>query len=205
MFKDFLLILDPVNLINALGILGIFVVVFVESGLFFGFFLPGDSLLFTAGLLASQGFLNVYLLTPLVFLAAVLGDNVGYTFGRRVGIKIFTREDSFFFHKDHISRAQHFYEKHGKKTIILARFIPIIRTFAPILAGVGSMPYKTFFTYNVIGGFVWSFGLIILGYSLGSFVPNIDKYLLPIIFGIIFLSLIPVFREFVHGFKKSKT
>jgi membrane-associated protein len=181
-----------ISLIKTAGYLGVGGIVFAESGLFFGFFLPGDSLLFTAGFLASQNFLNIVVLLPIIFAAAVAGDSVGYAFGRRVGPKIFKREDSLLFHKDHLQRAEKFYEKHGGKTIILARFMPIVRTFAPIVAGVGKMRYSTFLAYNLIGGFLWSFGITGAGYFLGSTVPNIDKYLLPIILGIILLSASPV-------------
>ena len=186
-----------VSLIKAAGYLGVAGIVFAESGLFFGFFLPGDSLLFTAGFLASQNFLNIYLLAPLVFISAVAGDSVGYAFGRRVGPRIFRREDSLLFHKEHLVRAEKFYEKHGRKTIILARFVPIVRTFAPIVAGVGKMRYSSFLFYNIIGGFLWGVGLTGAGYFLGSTVSDIDKYLLPIVLGIIFLSLLPVFWHFV--------
>src|SRR3989338_1983266 len=137
-------ILDPSFLIQTLGLVGVFAIVFAESGLFFGFFLPGDSLLFTAGILASQGHFNVVLLWLGCMLCAIFGDSVGYAFGKKVGPKIFYREDSFFFHKKHIERTRAFFEKYGKKTIVLARFVPIVRTFAPILAGVGQMEYRTF-------------------------------------------------------------
>src|SRR3989338_2670613 len=158
--------LDPAFLIATVGLLGVFAIVFAESGLFFGFFLPGDSLLFTAGLLASQGHFNVFILWIGATLCAIAGDSVGYAFGRRVGPRLFTKEDSFFFHKDHIHRTEAFYEKHGKKTIILARFVPIVRTFAPILAGIGSMEYRTFLSFNVAGGVLWSTLLIFLGFGL---------------------------------------
>ena len=128
-------------------------------------------------------------------LAAIIGDSIGYGFGAKVGPKIFSREDSFFFHKKHIVRTQAFYEKHGKKTIILARFVPIVRTFAPILAGVGRMEYKTFLSYNVWGGIGWTTVMIFLGYGLGSVIPGIDRYLLPIIFLIIMLSFAPIILE----------
>src|SRR5262245_61437591 len=141
-------------IIKTAGYFGIFGFIFAESGLFIGFFLPGDSLLFTAGFLSSQGFLNIWLLVPLVFVAAVVGDSVGYTFGRRLGPKIFNRQDSLLFRKDHLKTAQEYYEKHGGKTIILARFIPVVRTFAPIVAGVGNMHYRHFISYNIIGGLV---------------------------------------------------
>ena len=189
-------ILDPLFIIKTLGLLGVVAIVFAESGLFFGFFLPGDSLLFTAGFLASQGLISIYGLLILCFIAAVLGDNVGYFFGRKVGPMIFNKEDSLFFHKKHINRAQDFYNKYGKKTIFLARFIPIIRTFVPIVAGVAGMEYKTFFRFNVIGGFVWTWGMLGTGYILGNIIPNAEKYLSLIIIVIIIVSFIPAVYEF---------
>lgn len=192
---DIFLYLDPKFLVATFGLVGVFAIVFAESGLFFGFFLPGDSLLFTAGLVASQGYFNVFVLWFGCMLCAILGDSVGYAFGKKVGPKIFFREDSFFFHKKHIERTRAFYEKYGKKTIVLARFVPIVRTFAPILAGVGQMEYRTFLSYNVIGGALWSTLLIFLGYGLGAFVPSIDRYLLPIVLLIILLSFVPIILE----------
>ena len=182
---------DLISLIKTFGYLGLFAVVFAESGLFVGFFLPGDSLLFTAGFLASQGFLNIWILCLLTFIAATLGDNVGYAFGYKVGPMIFKREDSILFHKDHLERARIFYKKHGKKAIILARFMPGIRTFASILAGTAKMDYPTFLSFNAIGGFLWGVCLPLLGYFLGSAIPGIDQYLFPIILLIIFLSILP--------------
>lgn len=192
---EFLHLLEPMEIIKTLGIVGIFFIIFAESGLFFGFFLPGDSLLFTAGFLASQGFLDINVLIWGCFFFAILGDSVGYWFGKKVGPKIFCKEDSFFFHKDHIVRAQNFYNKYGNKTIFLARFVPIVRTFAPIVAGVGKMKYKDFIFYNIFGGFTWAFGLTYLGFFLGNLIPDVDKYLLPIILIIIFVSFLPVFFE----------
>ena len=162
-----------------------------ESVLFFCIFLPGDSLLFTAWFLASIGVLDLPVLVVGVFLAAILGDNVGYAFGKKVGPLIFKREDSFWFHKKHLERTQKFYEKHGGKTIILARFLPVVRTLAPILAGAGTMKYKTFFIYNVVGAVLWGVGVTSAGFLLGRVIPNVDRYLLPIILLIIFLSLLP--------------
>ena len=188
---EFLAGWDLVTIIQTAGYFGIFGIVFAESGLFIGFFLPGDSLLFTAGFLASQGFLNIWILAALTFLAAILGDNFGYAFGKKVGPAIFSREDSWLFHKDHLVRARLFYDKHGAKTLVLARFLPVVRTFAPILAGVGQMNYSTFFFYNVLGGALWAFGLTGLGYFLGNTIPGIDKYLIPIILAIIVLSSLP--------------
>lgn len=182
---------DLPSLITTIGLIGVAFIVFAESGLLVGFFLPGDSLLFTAGFLASQGYFNIYVLIGVSLAAAVLGDSVGYSFGRKVGPKIFTREDSFFFHKDHLLRAKAFYEKRGGITIVLARFLPVIRTFAPIIAGVGEMKYSTFLSFNVIGGVLWGVGLPALGFFLGSTVPNVDRYLVPIIAAIIVLSFLP--------------
>ena len=194
-------ILDPKIIIETLGLAGIFAIVFAESGLFFGFFFPGDSLLFTAGFLASQEYLGLDLLLLGSFIFAVLGDNVGYWFGRKIGPKIFTKEDSLFFQKKHIERAQKFYEKYGNKTIVLARFVPVVRTFAPIVAGVGNMKYGKFVLYNIIGGFIWTFGLILAGYYLGRSIPGIDRYLLPIIALIIILSVLPAVREIMKARK----
>lgn len=182
---------DLTELIKTVGYLGVFGIVFAESGLLIGFFLPGDSLLFTAGFLASQGFLNIWVLTLGSFLAAVVGDSVGYTFGHKVGKRIFHREDSLLFHKDNIVKAQEFYDKHGPITIVIARFMPIVRTFAPIVAGIGDMHYTTFLMFNVLGGLLWAVGLSLAGYFLGSLIPDVDKYLLPIVLIIIFLSVAP--------------
>jgi membrane-associated protein len=178
-------------LIRTIGYFGVAAIVFAESGLFIGFFLPGDSLLFTAGFLASQDYFNVFFLIPLLILAAILGDTVGYLFGAKVGPKIFSRPDSLLFHQEHIQRAEKFYKEHGRATIILARFMPVIRTFAPIIAGVGRMPYRTFIIYNIVGGFLWVVMLTLFGYFLGRVVPNVDRYILPIVFAIILLSVLP--------------
>jgi len=190
---------DLVNLIKTVGYLGLFGIVFAESGILAGFFLPGDSLLFTAGFLASQEYLNLGFLIGVIFIGAVTGDSFGYAFGRKVGPAIFKREDSRFFRKEYIERASKFYEKHGGKTIILARFIPVVRTFAPVLAGVGGMKYSRFLLYNVVGGAVWTVSLSALGYYLGSTVPGIDKYILPIVGLIILLSISP---GIIHLFRK---
>src|SRR3989344_2760987 len=195
--RELLLGIDLVALIKAVGYIGLFLIVFAESGLFVGFFLPGDSLLFTAGFLASQGYLHIVPLIILTFTGAVLGDNFGYAFGKKVGVRIFTKDDSLVFHKDHLKRAQAYYEKYGGKTIVLARFIPVVRTFAPIVAGVGNMNYKDFFLYNLIGGLAWGLGMPLLGYFLGSMVPNIDHYLIPIILLIIFGSFVPPVAHFL--------
>jgi membrane-associated protein len=191
-------ILDPQTIVRTLGAVGVIAIVFAETGLFIGFFLPGDSLLFTAGFLASQGYISLAGLLFGAFIAAVIGDSVGYAFGHKVGPAIFVREDSFFFDRRHIARAQHFYETHGKKTIILARFIPAIRAFAPVVAGVGAMNYRTFLPFNIIGGFLWTWSMLILGYALGAVIPNPDRYVLPIVILIILISLLPVLREILR-------
>ncbi len=187
--------LDPIALITTLGYVGLFSIVFAESGLFFGFFLPGDSLLFSAGLLASTGTLDIWVLLIIIPIAAALGDSIGYWFGSWVGPRIFTKEDSFFFNKKHIVRTEQFYKKYGAKAIVLARFIPVVRTFVPIVAGVGSMRYTTFLTYNIIGGLLWGVGVTLLGYFLGTAFPQAEEYLLPIIVAIILLSFLPVVWE----------
>lgn len=187
--------IDLAALIETIGYAGLFAIIFAESGTIVGFFLPGASLLFTAGLLSSQGYLNIWYLAPLLGLAAILGDNVGYWFGAKVGPRLFTREDSFFFHKKHIDRTREFFEKYGSKTILIARFVPFVRTFAPILAGVGSMHYGTFVLYNVIGALAWASGITILGFTVGSTVPGAEKYLEVIILALITVTLIPLARE----------
>ena len=192
---------DLTSLIETAGYLGLFAIIFAESGILIGFFLPGDSLLFTAGFLASQGFLNIWILVPILFAAAILGDAVGYTFGKKVGPKIFSRQESFFFHPSHVEKTAAFFEKHGVKTIILARFIPVVRTFAPIMAGVGGMKYRTFAKYNIIGGFLWAVGLSTLGYVFGNIIPNADRYILPIIGVIVFTSFLP---PACHYFKEKE-
>ncbi len=186
---------DLETLIKTGGYLGIFAIVFAETGLFIGFFLPGDSLLFTAGFLASQGYLNIFYLSIILFAAAVAGDSTGYFLGQKFGKKLFNKEDSFFFHKEHLVRAKKFYEKHGKKTIILARFIPVVRTFAPVIAGIGEMHYPTFLTFNIIGAIIWAIGIPWAGYFLGSLIPGIDRFLMPIIVGIVLLSVYPAVHE----------
>lgn len=192
--------IDLTHLIQAMGYLGVFGFVFAESGLLIGFFLPGDSLLFTAGFLASQGYLDIWVLAIGAFVCAVIGDNVGYSFGARIGPRLFSREDSRVFHQDHLVRAQRFYEAHGRKTIILARFVPIVRTLAPIVAGMGNMNYKIFFVYNIIGGALWGVGVSVLGYLLGSAIPGIDRYLLPIVAGIILVSILPMAGKLITRF-----
>ena len=188
---------DLIDFIKWGGVVAVALVIFAESGLLIGFFLPGDSLLFTAGFLTYTGFLpiNIHLLVLILFIAAVAGDSVGYTFGRRLGPTIFKKPDARLFKQEYIRKAQEFYEKHGGKTIILARFVPIVRTFAPIVAGTAQMPYRRSLMFNIIGGFLWAAGITYTGYFLGKILKNmgieIDHIILPVIAIIIFLSILP--------------
>ena len=192
--------LDPTHLINTYGIWGIYAIIFAESGLFFGFFLPGDSLLVTAGLLAATNkagsvHLNLAALLIGIPVAAILGDQVGYWFGDRVGPTLFSRPESRFFKPEHLERAHDFIERRGARMIVLARFVPVVRTFTPIAAGATRMRYRVFVPFNVLGGVLWGIGVTYLGYQLGSRVKNLDRYLVPIILVVIAVSLIPVALE----------
>jgi len=183
---------DLPALIQWAGYVGLTAIIFVETGLFFGFFLPGDSLLVTAGLLASQGFsLDVYVLGLLLNIAAIVGDNTNYWIGRYMGPRVFTREESLFFRRRHVERAHDFYARHGAKTVVLARFMPIIRTFAPLVAGVAKMSYRTFLTYSVLDGTAWIWSMLFVGYFLGRYVPGIDRHIEKVIIAVIFLSILP--------------
>lgn len=190
-FLDF----DLPELIRTAGYLGLFVIVFLESGIPVGFLFPGDSLLFTAGLLAASGFFNIFTLAAVVTVAAILGDSAGYWLGARYGRILFTKEKALFLSKKNLDRTEAFYKKYGARAIILARFVPVVRTFTPILAGVGSMKYTTFIRYNVIGALLWGVGVTVLGYFLGSLIPDVDQYLLPIVLVIIFVSFLPIIFE----------
>ena len=182
-------------LVKIIGYPGIFAAVFFESGVFFGFFLPGSSMLFIAGLLASKGFFSVWLLIPLLTIAAIIGDNAGYWFGSKVGVSLFFKKDSRWFHHEHLERAKVFYEEHGVLAIIMARFVPIVRTFAPIVAGITQMRYRLFFSYNVIGALLWAAGMTFAGYFLGERFAFITTYLTPIVIAIIVISLLPILWE----------
>ena len=187
--------LDLRTFITAAGYIGIAAVVFADTGLLLGLLLPGDSLLFTAGLLASlhPPILDIWILCVLAAAAAIVGDSVGYAIGHATGPRLFNREDSRLFHKKQLERAHGFFERHGGKTVLLARFMPYIRTFAPMLAGMGNMSYRRFLMYNVLGGLLWGFGLPWGGYLLGRTVPNADNYLLLIILGIMVVTGAPAF------------
>src|ERR1700674_4251706 len=165
------------DLVQWAGLFGLSIIVFSETGLLIGFFLPGDSLLVTAGLLAAHGYLNVYSLAPVLTLAAICGNSLGYFIGRATGPRVFSRENSLFFNKKHAIRAHEFYEKYGRKTIVLAQFMPVIRTFAPVVAGVGGMEFRTFITFNVMGAVLWIWSMNAIGFFLGSYIPGIDKHI----------------------------
>ncbi len=183
---------DLSELIVGAGYLGLFAIIFAESGLFFGFFLPGDSLLITAGVLASQGTFSLPVLVVICFVAAVTGDAVGYTFGRRVGRRLYNRPDSRFFKKSHLLAAEGFYERHGGKTIVIARFLPFVRTFAPIVAGTANMRYRRFAAYNVTGAILWAIGLPVAGFLLGEALgEELDRYLLLVLAAVVLLSVLP--------------
>jgi len=188
------------------GYVVLVIIVFAETGLLAGFFLPGDSLLVTAGLIAAvDNSLNIWILNLLLCVAAIAGDTTGYWIGYHLGPKIFNREDSFFFHKDHLLRTKKFYEKYGSKTIVIARFVPIVRTFAPTVAGVGRMEYKHFLTYNVAGGIGWVMAMTFGGYFLGRSIPNIEKQIHWVIGIVILISFLPLIKEWLASRKEVKS
>ncbi len=182
---------DLPGLVQWAGLFGLAAIIFSETGLLVGVFLPGDSLLVTAGLFAAKGYLNVYALAPALTLAAICGNSVGYFIGRATGPRVFKRENSLFFNKNHAIRAHDFYEKYGKKTIVLAQFMPVIRTFSPVIAGVAGMPFTTFIAYNVFGAFLWIWSMTGIGYFLGNYIPGIDQHIEIVVLTVIFISLLP--------------
>lgn len=184
---------DVVGLVRTAGYIGVFAIIFAETGLLVGFFLPGDSLLFTAGFLASQGILEIWVLVPLCFIAAVAGDTVGYAIGLRFGRNLFNRPESLLFKRENLLRAESFFHRHGGKTVVLARFVPFIRTFAPVVAGVGAMRYRAFALYNLAGGLLWAACMTLSGYFLGSRIPQrqFDRLLIPIVLALALLSVLP--------------
>ena len=192
---DFLHVLrDPRALVAWGGYVGLTIIIFAETGLLVGFFLPGDSLLVTAGLLASQGDrfnLNVYALGALLSVASILGNSVGYYIGKISGPRLFTRENSLLFNRKHLERAHAFYERHGGKTIVLARFMPIVRTFVPVVAGMGQMQYRRYTIYNIVGGLAWIWSMLFIGYFLGRYIPGIGDHIELVILVVIFLSILP--------------
>ena len=192
------------DLIRWGGYLLLFVIVFTETGLLIGFFLPGDSLLITAGLVAGAGGLNIWWLNALLIVAAIVGDSVGYAIGWRAGPRLFTRQDSFLWSRNHLLRTREFYERYGGKTIVLARFIPIIRTFAPVVAGVGQMAYRRFLFYNIFGGIGWVAGLTWAGYLLGQTIPNIQRHVHVIVAVVVVLSVLPIVRELIVARRRKR-
>ncbi|HQZ14684.1 MAG TPA: VTT domain-containing protein [Acidimicrobiia bacterium] len=184
----------------------LFAIIFAESGLLIGMFLPGDSLLFVAGFLAFKGDLNIWILLPLMFIAAFTGDQAGYTIGKLSGERFFKNENARILKKSHVDKTKIFFDKHGSKTIVIARFVPIVRTLAPVMAGTAKMQYKKFVSFNVIGAFLWAIGITLLGYFLGQSIgaETIDKYLLPIIALVVLLSLSPAIFEWIMHRRKSK-
>lgn len=191
--------LDPLAMIQTGSYVGLAFLVFAESGLFFGIFLPGDSLLFAAGLLASNGFFVIGPLMMIVVAAAIAGDSVGYWFGAEIGERLFDRKDSRFFKQEYLKRTERFYQKYGGRAVVLARFVPIVRTIAPILAGVSSMKYRTFLAYNIIGACLWGAGMTLLGFTLGSIFPKSEQYILPISLVIIAVSFLPILVNLLRG------
>jgi membrane-associated protein len=197
-------IYDVEGLVRVGGLLALVAIVFAETGLLVGFFLPGDSLLVTAGLFAANGHLELWSLFLFVSLAAIVGDAVGYFVGARTGPRIFSRDDSLLFHKKHLVSTKAFYDRHGGITIVLARFMPILRTFAPVVAGVGNMPYSRFALYNVMGGIGWVVSMTSIGYFLGKTIPDIDRYIHIVIAVVILLSLIPGIVAFVRTSRRAR-
>lgn len=198
--------LDPELLISTFGLIGILVIVFAESGLLIGFFLPGDSLLFTAGLLVADGRYLAYplwLVCVLITLAAIAGDQVGYLFGRKVGPKLFRRPDSRLFKQEYVAKGHEFFEKYGPRSIVLARFVPIVRTFTPIVAGVSRMDYRTFVVYNVVGGTLWGTGVTVLGYFLGQ-IAFVGANIELILVGIVLLSVLPIVVEVLRARRRAR-
>ncbi len=192
------------DLIRWGGYLILVVIIFTETGLLVGFFLPGDSLLITAGLVAGAGGLNIWWLNFLLMAAAIVGDSVGYAIGFRTGPRIFTREDSFLFNRQHLVRTREFYARYGGKTIVLARFIPLIRTFAPVVAGVGQMAYRRFLSYNVVGGIGWVASMTWAGYLLGQTIPNIHQHVHVVVAVVVVLSVLPIVSELLKTRRKKR-
>lgn len=200
-----LLHLDLPTIIKTIGVFGLTLVIFTESGLIIGIFFPGDSLLFTAGLLASQGVFPIDILIFFTFIAALGGNVCGYAIGKRFGLRLFQRPDSRFFKKEYVARTEEFFRQHGGKTVILSRFLPVVRTLTPPLAGIGAMPYRSFIIQSSVGAALWGVALPLLGYGAGTLVPDVDRYLLPIIVTIIVISFIPTIIHWKLSQQKSES
>ena len=196
--------LNPETLVSTLGYAGIFAIIFVESGFFFGFFLPGDSLLFTAGFLASQGNLNIWNVIFGSFVATALGVLIGYLFGRKIGNRIFFKKGSFLFDPKNLERTHIFYQKYGTKTIVLSRFVPIVRTFAPILAGVGEMNLKLFLKCDLLGSILWVGIVVPVGFFFGKHIPSIHNYVLPAVGVLFLLTFTPLFIPLVKKIRNRR-
>jgi len=192
------------DLVQWAGLFGIAAIIFSETGLLVGLFLPGDSLLVTAGLFAAKGFLNIYALPPVLLAAAICGNSVGYFIGRTTGPRIFRRENSLFFNKKHAIRAHEFYEKYGRKTIVLAQFMPVIRTFAPVIAGVGGMRFRQFIAFNIIGAISWIGSMLGIGYFLGNTIPGIDQHIEIVVAIVIFISILPGLISALRARRRSR-
>ncbi len=192
--------LDPIFIIKTAGLLGISIIVFTESGMPFGFFLPGDTLLFATGIFALQGLFPIELVIVICAVASTLGGMGGYWMGETIGRKLFERKSSFFFNKNRVYDVERFYKKYGPLTILIARFIPFVRTFSPIIAGVGNMKYKSFFIYNILGAILWSTTVPLLGYYFGGLIPNPDRFLLPVALLIVGFSFLPIIGKFIYHF-----
>lgn len=205
--KEVITVMSHINItefVSTIGYIGVFFIIFAETGLFVGFFLPGDSLLFAAGLLASQHIFNIWLMVPIVIVMAILGYFVAYWFGEKLGGWLLKREDSFFFKKRYLYQASDFYKKHGGKALILGRLMPILRTFVPIVAGMAKMRYRNYVIYNFVGGFIWAGGVTLLGYYLGRSIPQAEKYILPIILLVIFISITPGIWHFLKNIRDTR-
>jgi len=189
---------DVNHMVQAGGLLLIAIFLFAEVGLFLGFFLPGDTLLIAAGIYAKQGKLNIAALIVIAALAAIAGDNLGYYIGRKLGPRVFSKDDGLIFRKDHIDKAERVYERFGSKALLVTHFFPVVRTFMPLLAGVARMPYRRFFTFNAVGDIFWAVAVTLVGYYVGSRIPNVDNYILLVLGIVVICSLAPALYHFVR-------
>ena len=200
-FSPIFALLDFTHLVQTGGLVMLAAIIFAESGMMVGFFFPGDTLLFSAGILAAAGHLPIVWTVVVIALAAIIGDNTGYHIGKHFGPRLFKKEDGLIFRKDLIMKAERFYEKHGTKTMLIAHFVPVIRSFAPVTAGAGKMDYKQFFIYDAIGDIAWAASITLLGYFVGSRIPGIEKLIEPILIGIVLVTLLPTIY---HALKDPK-
>lgn len=192
---------DLIQWVATLGYFGLGLIVVVETGFFFGFFLPGDSLVFAAGVLASKGIFDIWILVPMLVITAILGYTIGYWFGDRLGHWLLKRKDSFWFKKRYLHEAHAFYERHGGKALVIGRLVPVVRTFAPIVAGMGEMNYRSYFLFNCIGAFVWGGCITLLGFYIGAVIPNSIHYIFPVVILIVFISVLPAIIHYLRSRK----